>query len=111
MAKVVGLLKHTVAAKKFYWSSVWKKCRVSYIQSVFGLCEKCGKPGYIVDHIIEINSENINDPNITLNHENLQYLCTPCHNTKTFAKSGVTRADVMFDDDGNLIQRSEGNEQ
>ena len=102
--------KHTEAAKKFYHSRAWKDCRASYIQTVFGLCEHCGSPGYIVDHIIEINSDNINDPNITLSHDNLQYLCTPCHNRKTFTKQGVTRDDVRFDDDGNLIQRSESNE-
>ena len=99
------MLQHTEVAKKFYKSARWRKCRESYIQSVFGMCEHCDKPGYIVDHIIEININNINDPNITLNHENLQYLCTPCHNRKTFGKAEVTRDDVMFDDQGNLIAK------
>jgi 5-methylcytosine-specific restriction enzyme A len=95
-------------AKKFYKSSAWKKCRATYIQSVFGICEHCGEPGYIVDHIIEINPINIDDPNITLNHDNLQYLCTPCHNKKTFGKSEVIREDVMFDSNGDLITKGMG---
>ena len=110
MAKVVGLLKHTAAAKKFYWSSAWKKCRASYIQSVFGLCERCSKPGSIVHHTEYIDHTNVDDPSITLNHENLELLCQTCHNQEHFEKGGVTRRDVMFDDDGNLIQRSEGDE-
>ena len=34
--------------KAFYTSTVWKKCREGYIQSVHGLCERCQAPGYIV---------------------------------------------------------------
>lgn len=98
------MLKHTALAKKFYKSVAWKKCRASYIQTIFGLCEHCSKPGYIVDHIKEINSDNINDPNITLNHENLQYLCLPCHNKKTFGKVKVTREGLIFNENGKLVQ-------
>jgi 5-methylcytosine-specific restriction enzyme A len=90
-------------AKRFYNSKAWKLCRESYITKVFGMCEHCGSPGYILDHIEEITLSNINDPNITLNHDNLQYLCLPCHNKKTFAKYRVTREDVMFDEEGNLV--------
>lgn len=96
--------KHTAAAKRFYKSSAWQKCRQSYIYSAHGLCEHCEGPGYIVDHIIEINIENVNDPDITLNHENLQYLCTPCHNKKTFTKHSPLREGFCFDENGNLIQ-------
>lgn len=91
-------------AKKFYKSLAWKKCRATYIPKVFGLCEHCDEPGYIVDHIVEITPENINDPNITLNHENLQYLCLPCHNKKTFGKAAVNQEGLMFDEEGNLIR-------
>ena len=98
-------------AKQFYNSKLWKDCRSSYISSVHGLCEHCledGKviPGYIVDHIIEIDPVNINDVGITLNHENLQYLCLACHNTKTFGKSvEVIREGLVFDSDGNVVNR------
>ena len=53
---------------------------------------------------------NVDDPNITLNHENLELLCQTCHNQEHFEKGGVTRHDVTFDDDGNLIQRSQSPE-
>lgn len=68
------------------------------------MCEHCDKPGYICDHIKEINIYNVDDPNITLNHENLQYLCLSCHNKKTFAKYSVVREDVKFDSQGNLVK-------
>ncbi|HHT7172096.1 TPA: HNH endonuclease signature motif containing protein [Bacillus cereus] len=94
-------------AKHFYKSTAWKKCRASYIATTLdGMCEHCKEePGYIVDHIVEITPGTINNPDITLNHDNLQYLCLPCHNTKTFGNSVLIREDVMFDANGDLIRR------
>ena len=97
-------------AKKFYNSKVWRECRESYISKVHGLCEHCLKeekhmPGYIVDHIEEITLDNINNPDITLNHDNLQYLCLPCHNKKTFGNDyEVTREGLMFNEYGELVE-------
>ena len=62
-------------AIQFYKSKAWQKCRAAYIQSVFGLCEKCGRPGWIVHHKIKLTPANINDPNVTLNWDSLEYLC------------------------------------
>lgn len=101
---------HTPAAKKFYRSKAWLDCRKSFIQIYMwrhhGQCEHCKEAaGYIVDHIKEINEYNINDPEVTLNHRNLQYLCTPCHNTKTFSKYEVVRGGLKFDINGDLVER------
>lgn len=97
--------KHTAAAKKFYNSKDWKKCRAKYIIKVFGLCEHCEDPGYIVDHIEEINDSNVHDSHITLNEENLQYLCLSCHNKKTFKKQNATANGLVFNENGDLIQK------
>ena len=71
-------------AKKFYNSSAWKKCRESYISERRiidgGICEVCGqRMGYIVHHKVALTPANITDPNITLAHDNLAYVCKPCH--------------------------------
>ena len=97
-------------ARKFYKSKAWQKCRASFIgkrRSIDGgLCEHCGcKQGYIVDHIEEITPDNINNIEITLNHENLQYLCLECHNTKTFKKNFAIRENLYFDEFGNLQKK------
>lgn len=97
-------------AKKFYNSRQWKECRDAYISSVHGLCEHCfergkSEPGYIVDHIVEISPININDPSVTLNHDNLQYLCLPCHTRKTFSKYSPINDDLMFDENGDIQER------
>lgn len=49
-----------------------------------GLCEDCYKEGKVtpaeeVHHIKFLTPENINDPNITLNYDNLVALCRECH--------------------------------
>lgn len=49
-----------------------------------GLCEECLKkglitPAEIVHHKIHLNGDNINDPNITLNWDNLEAVCRKCH--------------------------------
>lgn len=97
-------------AKKFYNSKAWQDCRRSYISIVHGLCEDCLEedkyvPGYIVDHKEEITPDNINDVEVTLNHENLRYLCLACHNTKTFGKdTEVVRDGLKFDSEGNIVE-------
>ncbi|MGE9994920.1 HNH endonuclease [Peptoniphilaceae bacterium SGI.137] len=91
-------------AKAFYNSAAWRKARAAHIAKVYGLCEWCGEPGYIVDHIVELTPDNINNPNITLSDSNLQYLCHSCHNQKTFQKFSPTRSGLIFDSDGNLIE-------
>lgn len=76
-------------ARAFYKSRAWLKCRDSYIKSVGGLCERCLAeglivPGYIVHHKCYLTPENIKDPSITLNFDNLEYVCQPCHNAIHF---------------------------
>ena len=71
-------------ARKLYTSKTWEKCRKAYASSVGGLCERCmaqGKvtPGEIVHHKIYISRDNVSDPNITLNFNNLELLCRKCH--------------------------------
>ena len=93
-------------AKAFYKSKAWQRCREGYIQSVFGLCERCGKPGLIVHHKELLTPDNINDPNITLNWNLLEYLCLECHNKEHFGESEPTREDVVFNEYGELIRKT-----
>lgn len=93
-------------AKAFYNSSVWKKCKASYIKSVHGLCERCDKPGYIVHHKKALTPSNISDPDITLNHDNLEYLCLDCHNAEhdfNREKKSVTKKGYKFNEKGELV--------
>ena len=92
-------------AKKLYGSKAWLQCRASYISKVFGLCERCKKPGYILHHTVELTPENINDPHIALNHKLLRFVCKPCHEVEHGNVNDVTREDLVFDAAGDLVKR------
>ena len=71
-------------AKAFYSGDAWKHCREAYRKSKGGLCESCKRKGLIVageivHHKIHLTPENINDPNVTLNWDNLELVCRDCH--------------------------------
>lgn len=76
--------------RTFYNSKAWKVCRAAYLKQ-HSLCERCLQkgevtPAVIVHHKIHLNKQNVNDPSITLNFENLEALCLDCHNKHHFAE-------------------------
>ena len=92
-------------SRKFYNSRAWEKCREGYKQSKFGICERCEDPGVEVHHKIYITPENINNPNITLNWDNLELLCMSCHNKEHKSSGeGVTREGMYFNEYGELVE-------
>lgn len=96
-------------AKAFYKSRRWIKCKNNYIADRRlvdgGLCEECQKQlGYIVHHKILLTQDNISNPDISLNHDNLEYVCKDCHDK--FDGHGVSKGQqplCIFDKDGNPI--------
>ena len=101
-------------AKSFYNSKQWKRCRDSYIEHRIsidgGMCEECkDEQGYIVHHEILLTPENINNPDIALNHKYLKYVCKGCHDE--YEEHGVGQKKVktlcMFDKDGQPISLRE----
>lgn len=99
------MLEHTELAKKFYKSKTWRKCRNAYYSSQHGLCQRCQGVGLIVHHKVYIDAQNINDPSVTLNWDNLEVVCQSCHNQEHFKKAEAVRNDVIFDSNGDLIHR------
>lgn len=95
-------------AKSFYNGPGWDAVRQAYIDERIqidgGLCERCQtEQGYIVHHKVWLTPQNINDPSITLNPENFEYLCKDCHYDEHYEQlNGKKRAKVkcLFSDDG-----------
>ena len=63
----------------------WRRARdafISYRMAIDGgLCEVCHEePGRIVHHVIWLDDDNCNDPEISLNPKNFKYECLECHN-------------------------------
>ena len=91
-------------AKSFYSSKRWKNTQAAYMASQNYICERCGNMARIVHHIKYITPNNIQDPNITLNWDNLEALCMDCH-TREHLGSDSCIDGVSFDQDGNLIYK------
>ncbi len=93
-------------AKAFYKSKRWQACRQAYIASRVlvdgGLCELCrDNLGYIVHHKIMLTALNIDNPDIALNHCNLQYVCKQCHDRLEGHGVGTKKKlSVWFDENG-----------
>ena len=66
----------------FYNSRDWRKLR-AYILSGEPLCRECSQVATVVDHI-----EPIRLGGSKWSHENLQPLCTSCHNKKSRSERG-----------------------
>lgn len=95
-------------ASAFYKGKQWQECRrgfIAYRISIDGgMCQRCcDKPGYIIHHKIELTPQNITDPDVALNWENLQYLCKACHDATHDVFQNKSR--VTFDEDGNVLPR------
>lgn len=94
-------------AKSFYNSKEWKKCRELIMIRDSYLCVLCNKPAQEVHHKKHITPNNINNPAITLNPENLISLCGDCHK-KIHAGEQTNQQEsilplISFDEDGNPV--------
>lgn len=92
-------------AKGFYRSKAWKRAREQAIVRANGLCERCRangiyKPGCIVHHKEHITPENIGNNKVTLDLNNLEYVCEDCHNKEHKAKHNTR---YSFDAQGHLL--------
>ena len=90
-------------AKDFYNSAQWIKVRELALKRDKYLCQDCLArnmivPAEEVHHIIKLTPTNLDDPEITLNLDNLICLCHNCH-TSRHAKKRRYRIDEM----GNVI--------
>ena len=77
-------MHHDERIEAFYSTMAWRKCRESFLRSKGRLCEICLSKGLIepatqVHHKKPITPENVKNPEITLNHQNLMALCDECH--------------------------------
>lgn len=74
-------------AKSFYASARWKKLRLALIRERGMRCERCGRTFLLesdieAHHVEELTPQNISDPYVTLNPDNILLLCKDCHNAE-----------------------------
>ena len=98
--------------RPFYHTQAWLDCRDAFLKSKRGLCELCLKeglytPAKVVHHRVHLNAKNMNDPEISLNWDNLMALCQDhhafVHRNDYDPITGQTARRYRFDEYGNLI--------
>lgn len=104
-------------ARSFYHSKPWLQVRDFVIRRDRGMCQRCLREGRvnvgeIVHHEIPLTPQNIDDPDIALNPERLEYVCKECHEA-IHAELGEGALNgrkpvelrVTFDEYGNVLPR------
>ena len=74
-------------AEFFYKSHQWRRMKQYVLKRDREICQDCGGHATEVHHIIPLSPENIMDPSITLDENNLVSLCADCHRKR---HGGVT---------------------
>lgn len=100
-------------AKAFYKSKEWHAVRDYCMKRDGYACQRCGQIAEEVHHIIHLTSDNIGDPAISLNADNLMCLCRACHFKEHEAdkasgwlrSKGLEDFDYVFDENGMLVRR------
>lgn len=90
----------------FYHSAAWHRVSAAYMASKHYICERCGKPATICHHKTWLNAENVHDPAIALNPDNLEALCQDCHN----AEHSLQHSATVFNKDGSIKTVKESQE-
>ena len=89
--------------QEFYHSRAWKRLSKAFLMSRNYICERCGKPAEIAHHKKYLTAENVLDPSVSLNPDNLEALCMDCHNMEHFGQGGACAAGLAFDENGNIV--------
>lgn len=90
-------------AARFYDSARWKRTQAAVMKAYNYTCQRCGRPAKIVHHRVWLTPDNINDPDVTLNWDNLVPLCQDCHNREHIG-GRETRRGLAFDATGRLVK-------
>ena len=96
--------------KQFYKSQAWRRARAAYVAYRMaldgGICEKCGQElGKIVHHKIWLDDVNCNDPDISLNPDNLRYECQDCHNKERDPRTAMPGR-CLYGENGEIIRNT-----
>jgi 5-methylcytosine-specific restriction endonuclease McrA len=90
-------------AIQFYKSKQWRATREYVLRRDMYTCKDCWARGNEVHHIIPLDENNINDPSISLNPDNLVTVCSLCHKKITLGKGDIADG-YVFDSNGQVIK-------
>ena len=100
--------------QRFYRSMPWRRvqrmCMRRIVDTPYGpcpplMCERCFergelRPAVLVHHKTHVTASNVDDPNVTLNPDNLMRVCRECHDA---LHGGQEPPRAMFGPDGSVV--------
>ena len=89
-------------ARSLYGNRKWKLTQVAYMISRNYICERCGSVARIVHHKNYITPDNIYDPKVVFDWDNLEAVCIDCHNTEHII-SAATEEGLRFNSNGDIV--------
>lgn len=78
-------MARTPELQRFYGTKAWQDLRKVRIIEERGICQRCGKDfsadssQLIAHHKEHLTPENLSDPHVALNPENVEIVCMKCH--------------------------------
>lgn len=95
--------------KAFYKSPEWRTARELALMRDKYLCQDCkDKPAEVVHHIIHLSEDNVDNPEISLNQNNLISICSNCHSIRHKGEHARGRLSHMDDEPYNYIFDANG---
>lgn len=87
------------AGQKVYNSRSWDRIRAMYMSSKNYICERCGRPATIYHHREHLTADNVTNPHVAYNADNLECLCHECHNAEHDRFNGR----VVYNSKGDVV--------
>ncbi len=90
-----------ISREQFYNSKKWRDLRKVLVIESKGMCNNCGKTildtsKLIANHKIALTDDNVTNPSISLNRDNLEIICINCHNQYHQRFMGATKEVLIF---------------
>ena len=88
--------------QRFYASKAWHDLRERLVVERYGRCERCGKDfsgqkfQLIAHHKEHLTDDNLKDPAVALNPDNIEIVCPACHSHYHAVKGFIKKRKEVF---------------
>lgn len=95
-------MAHSPELQRFYGSRQWRELRDMLVVAHQGKCDRCGKDystdkyQLIAHHKEHLTDDNLKDPAIALNPDNIEILCAHCHALQHSERGYIQKRKQVF---------------
>ena len=95
-------MARTPELQRFYASKRWRGLRDMLVVERHGRCDRCGKDcsddtsQLIAHHKEHLTDDNLKDPNVAVNPDNIEILCAHCHAIQHRERGFISKRKEVF---------------